>query len=286
MKPWIVIPAHNRRELTLACLRQLAARGELEKHSVLVVDDGSMDDTGAAVSREFPGVGILRGGGDLWWTGAIAAGMAHAFARGATAVCWLNDDCLPEAGTLATIAEYAAAHLGQIVAPVCVADSTNEPVTTAFIGRRALATSEAPALPVDGVSGFCVWVSREIWSRTGLPDATRFPHYYGDTAYMLQARRAGCHAALLTSCRARLMHYVPRSTNVRDFVARAPDRRASWPATFVSPRSPFRLATQFHYLRLRYGVWLGTALALARSARWQAAWCAARLTSPQPLARS
>ena len=249
---------------------------------MLVIDDGSSDGTGAAVHAEFPSVEVMRGDGRMWWTGAIAAGMSHAFAVGATAVCWLNDDCLPEAGTLGHLAAHAAAHPGELVAPVCVAASDGSPIPTAFIGRRPLVVGATSVQTVDGVSGFCVWVPLETWRRAGVPDAAHFPHYYGDTAYMLVARRVGCQVTLLSTCLARLVHYVPRSTTVGEFLAKLPSGSAPWPTTFVSLRSPFRLATQFNYLRLRYGAGAGTLLALARLAGWQVAFAAALLRRRRP----
>jgi len=277
-RPWIVIPAHNRRELTLACLRHLADLGELDRHTVLVVDDGSTDGTGQSVALDFPGVAVWRGDGNLWWTGAVALGMNHAFTHGASAVCWLNDDCHPEPGTLAALAGHSGKPATAITAPVCVADDTGAPVATAFIGRRNLATGDSAVERVDGVSGFCVWIPREVWRRTGVPDRRRFPHYYGDTAYLLMAGRQGYPALLLNTHRARLVHYRERASSVREFSCRPAGSRARWREVFVSFRSPFRLATQFHHLVLRYGRAAGSGLFLLRCLSWHWQWLTASLS--------
>jgi GT2 family glycosyltransferase len=42
----IIIPVHNRKTLTLACLENLKTNGDLNKHHVIVVDDGSGDRVG------------------------------------------------------------------------------------------------------------------------------------------------------------------------------------------------------------------------------------------------
>jgi len=276
-QPWIVIPAHNRRELTLSCLRHLEALGECARHTVLVVDDGSTDGTADAVRYGFPSVRVLQGDGQLWWTGAIALGMRAAFAEGATAVCWLNDDCHPAAGTLAALAAFGAQHPRTLTAPVCVDDVRGAPVANAFIGRTALATSAQAEQPVDGLSGFCVWIPRQVWEIAGVPDAARFPHYYGDNAYALRVRRRGGNAVLLTQPRAHLVAYQARPLSVSELVRRqtSPAKR-SWGAVFAVTGSPFRLKTQFHYLVLRYGFFAGTLLWLLRAARWQSQWLIAR----------
>lgn len=274
-RPWIVLPVHNRREVTLAGLRHLAALGELDRHTVLVVDDGSTDGTSEAIARDFPGVRVLRGDGTLWWTGAIALGMAHAFAGGATAVCWLNDDCLPEPGTLAALAAESARHGAAVTAPVCIADDTGAPIDTAFTGRRHLSSGAAMAQRVDGVSGYCVWIPRAVWQDAGVPDRSRFPHYYGDTSYLLQAGRLGHVTLLLGTHRVRIAHHRDRASSVRVSAGRTARNRAGWDATFVSLRSPFRLATQFHYLVLRYGRAAGAVLFLLRFVSWQTQWLVA-----------
>ena len=68
MRPVVIIPAHNRRETTLACLERLAANGDFGDFEVSVIDDGSTDGTAsllqemaAADARVRPAF-IARGG--------------------------------------------------------------------------------------------------------------------------------------------------------------------------------------------------------------------------------
>jgi hypothetical protein len=50
----------------------------------------------------------------------------------------------------------------------------------------------------------------------------------------------------------------------------APGRswREDWPRIFVSPKSPYRLATLAAFQRLKYGPILGPAVALGRATGW------------------
>ncbi len=275
MKDRILIPVHNRREITLACLRHLQLQGDLHPGRVLVIDDGSTDGTSTAIRQAFPEVALLPGTGDLWWTGAIALGMEAAFAGGAEAVYWLNDDCLPDPGTLAALeaaAEGGPGGLRALVAPVCVNAETGAPVPTAFSGRVPCSDPGGRAAAVDGLSGFCVRIPRVAWERLGGPDPYAFPHYYGDTAYTLKASRAGLPCLLLGAARARLVHYAPRPVAVSDYVQDPGGGIRSWPEVFRSKRSPFRLATQRAYLRLRYGAVAGSVLGVSRGIAWQWSW--------------
>lgn len=261
----IIIPVHNRRDLTLACLRHLRTVGDLGRFAVVIVDDGCTDGTVDAVRAEFPAVEILRGDGNLWWTGAIALGMKHAFDRDAAAVCWLNDDCLPASGTLGAILEQATSGAGALVAPVCFDAITGAPVPNAFIGRARLETKPGELQRADGLSGFCVAVPRAAWERIGAPDAKHFPHYYGDTAYTLAAGRAGFFSYVLGSAHASVDAYAPPPT-VRGLHRKGQGWRKNARQIFVSPKSPYRLGTLFAFQRLKYGAILGTLIAVLRSA--------------------
>jgi len=68
---YIIIPVHNRKSLTLACLENLKTNGDLQKYQVIVVDDGSSDRTAEEVAENYPKVTILKGDGNLRWTRAI-----------------------------------------------------------------------------------------------------------------------------------------------------------------------------------------------------------------------
>lgn len=102
MKVFVVIPVHNRAEMTAQCLSDLVNQdfdGEVE---VVVVDDGSTDDTANKIElmqREIEDVPkrritVLEGDGNFWWTKSVA--MAFDYLRPlmntTDFVLLLNDD--------------------------------------------------------------------------------------------------------------------------------------------------------------------------------------------------
>jgi hypothetical protein len=202
---FILIPVHNRRLTTLACLRRLRVQGVFNWARIVVVDDGSTDGTGPAVCDEFPEVRIIVGDGRLYWTGAIELGMRRAMADGADFVFWLNDDCIPEPVALPQLLSIARSR-SAVAGGVCVLPRSRIPVYGGF-RKRALDLEFVHASPdelmeCDALNGNIVCLPRAIIAAIGYPDGRRLPHALGDTDYTLRARAAGFPVLLAGSARA------------------------------------------------------------------------------------
>jgi GT2 family glycosyltransferase len=78
---WIIIPVHNRRETTRACLVNLGKLGLPADFLICVVHDGYTDGTTEMLAKEFPHVHSVMGNGNLYWGGGIAFGMEPAGRR-------------------------------------------------------------------------------------------------------------------------------------------------------------------------------------------------------------
>lgn len=190
---FILIPVHNRKAVTLACIAHLAKFGALERYSVTIIDDGSTDDTAAAIAARFPAVHILTGDGNLWWTGAIELGMAHARAQGASHIMWLNDDTLPAEETLEQLLDFCQCHPRTIVASQCCDDAG-----PTYGGQHKTRFSQVPCyaapgetLECDALDGNLVCMPAAVMDAIGLPEGRRFPHYGGDNMYTWQAKCQG-----------------------------------------------------------------------------------------------
>ena len=91
----VVIPSRSGRELLAACLQRLQDADE-----ILVIDNGSVDDTVAYLRQTHPSVIVEHSTEPLSFAAAVNRGVARArFSH----VCLLNNDMLVEAGFLAAL---------------------------------------------------------------------------------------------------------------------------------------------------------------------------------------
>jgi GT2 family glycosyltransferase len=193
---YIIIPVHNRKAITLACLENLKTNGDLQKYHVIVVDDGSIDRTSEEVAENYPEVTILKGDGNLWWTGAIALGMKYAYEHGAEYFIWLNDDCQLSNGTIDNLVSFAREHQGAIVG--CQGVEPENQSEIAFGGKiktwqgyRFINPPANMVVPCDLLSGNIVCLPRVVVDRIGYPNPKLVPHYGGDSLYLILAQKAG-----------------------------------------------------------------------------------------------
>ena len=221
---------------------------------VIVVNDGSTDGTGDTVRERFPAVRVLAGDGNLWWGGAIRLGMDAACHEGADCLLWLNDDCLPDPGTLRTLADHAA-RTGGMATGWAVTPSGGR--YGAFRKTwRGLSPVEIPApggvAACDAAAGNCVAISRAVVEAIGPPDAGRLPHALLDVDYTLTATRRGFRLDLLGSAVCRNDDNVQPAASSWLLSEESP--MLQW-KLFLKPHSTYGYRASFRLHRKHWGVW-------------------------------
>jgi len=204
-----VIPVRNRWILTQACLGSLV-RQTYPRLVVVVVDDGSTDETAEQLSREYPEVVVLPGDGELWWTGATALGVDWVLDRcdDLDFILTLNNDTTVDPDYLETLLNVASAHDGHaLVGSVAVDDRDRDTIVdggpyvnwvTAKGGSLHSGESLQGALErgvtstnPDLLPGRGTLVPVRCFTEIGNFDAKRLPHYGADYEFSARARRAG-----------------------------------------------------------------------------------------------
>lgn len=73
-KVYILLPVHNRKEITRVFIECLAAQ-TYTNYQLVLIDDGSTDGTTEMVKECIPSATVLRGKGDWWWAGSLQQGL-------------------------------------------------------------------------------------------------------------------------------------------------------------------------------------------------------------------
>lgn len=199
----IVIPVHNRREITRLCLDRLVELGIPAWAGVIVVDDGSTDGTAEMIRSQHAWAKVVTGNGALWWTGAIVLGMRAAIEDGADCIVWLNDDSLPDNGAIETVVRGARSAQG-ICGGVCRGTDGN-PVAYAGGYVRGTWPKALQSRDLEGrrqvsaswLHGNLVAIPEAVWRRCGLPDAEHMPHTLADISYTYSAYELGIPVQIL-----------------------------------------------------------------------------------------
>jgi GT2 family glycosyltransferase len=200
----IVTPVHNRKPLTLRCLRSLSRidRTGLTVH-VIIVDDGSTDGTSEEISCLFPDVEIIQGDGNLWYTGGTNRGIEAALKHNPDYILTINDDTIFHEGFLLRLVRCAEAHPKSIVGALLL--SWTRPHEVFLVGSRwdtwyggwrhakGLTPWNVPqnAFDVDVIYGNCVLHPVEAVRQNGLMNAAMLPHLFADIEYTTRMRKAG-----------------------------------------------------------------------------------------------
>lgn len=203
---YIVIPVYNRWSYTKRCLESLREQ-TFTDFSVIVVDDGSTDDTAREMEELFPEVVRLSGDGTLFWTAATNMGMRLAMKKGADYVMTLNNDTIAPPEFLERMMDWARRKPQALLGAFAVDADSGEPCFGGEImdWRKAsgipllsfLPESERAGLhEVSFFPGRGLLIPRVVIETIGYFDEKVFPHYAADYDYTFLAGRHG----FLTYC--------------------------------------------------------------------------------------
>jgi GT2 family glycosyltransferase len=199
LKIAILITSHNRKNLTLKCLSHLFAQKGLDSEyevQVFLVDDGSTDDTGKDIKKQFPMVNVIIGTGDLYWNRGMHLAWKEAIVTGQNFdyYLWLNDDVVLFDTAVSHL--IACAKLVYSSAIICgVFESEKNSNSISYGGGNLkgkvyypnqLNTAELQECTI--INGNCVLIPESVYTAVGLIDPI-FPHSLGDHDYALRASK-------------------------------------------------------------------------------------------------
>ncbi|NLF33192.1 MAG: glycosyltransferase family 2 protein [Planctomycetes bacterium] len=245
----VVIVSHNGEALLRDCLASLHRTSGGLRLEVFVVDSASSEPIGEMVRREFPGVRLIEGRGNLGFSAGNNAALGLCRGR---CVLLLNPDTVVHAGALEAMVRYLDGHgaVGAVGPALRLADGTiqleaarNLPTLGRIVPwmllldklqwrflhrQRRRSVADPPprgflldryclfywdrdaACSVEALCGACMMMPLEVVRRVGLLDEA-VPLYLDDMDYCRRIRDAGCELHYLPH--AAVTHLAGRSTS-------------------------------------------------------------------------
>ena len=198
MRVVLVIVTFNRSSVLAETLRASAGQTR-PPDAVLVVDNGSRDDTVEMITRDFPEVEVLEAGDNIGYGAGLALGMRKTAGRNFDAYWLMDDDSAPEPQALAALLRAVKA------APSAAVLALRGGSFTGGWVRHLKQPSEVRRFPELG-SGihalhFCLadgtLVKQEVVDSVGYPREDFFM-MFEDIEYSYRIRRAGFNIGVLS----------------------------------------------------------------------------------------
>ncbi len=185
---------------TLACLTTLQ-RLDYSNFGLIVVDNGSTDNSVTEIRAHYPDITLLQTGANLGFGGGCNLGMRHALACGVDYVWLINSDATVAPDALSALVAKAEAcpevgAVGSVLFDVACPDRAQLWGGGRVSLWRGRSHHQRSAATLDFVSGASVLLRRTALEQVGLFDAQAFFMYWEDTDLGFRLRQAGWQLAV------------------------------------------------------------------------------------------
>lgn len=202
MNIYVIILNYNGYADTIACVRSLQRGGY--PHTIVVVDNGSSDDSVLHFKKEIPEVTLIETGRNLGYAGGNNVGIRYALELGAEAICILNNDTIVDAECLCGFVEiskkYPRAVLGGRIYQFQKPDHFQQfaghwnSKKGKFINQPRVLLDDQKSweevVSFDFVSGCALYVPAAIFKEVGLFEESFFL-YYEEIDWCMRVGRKG-----------------------------------------------------------------------------------------------
>jgi len=203
-------------EDTIECIQSVLS-SSISHSQVLVIDNGSNDDSINQISIAFPDVEILSLQENLGYAGGYNFGIESALRQGANEVFILNNDTIvdPQAISLLITSSWdirvPKIYFHEPADLIWSAGSQWRkfpPMVTMRGYRKPDNTHYSNPLELEFATGCALMIKREVFERAGLFDL-EFKNYFEDYDFIYRVRKAGFRVGFVPE--AKIWHKVSRS---------------------------------------------------------------------------
>lgn len=221
-KVYIIVLNWNGKDDTLDCLQSLRSTN-YDNYKVVLVDNGSEDDSVKAVREKFSEVEVVETGKNLGFAGGNNVGIEYAIKAGADYVFLINNDTTVHPDYLKELVDVAESDvkIGAVGSKIMY---YGEPERIWFVGGKInwlknkgehIGLDEIDKgqfdeiREVDYLTGCALLVKREVVEKVGVLEDDYFL-YYEDADYSLRIQNAGYKTVYAP--KSKIYHKVSRST--------------------------------------------------------------------------
>ncbi len=196
----IVTPVHNNIEHTLTFLKSVN-KIKYDNFETIIIDDGSTDGTSEKLKETHPEVIVLKGDGNLWWSGSTNLGVQYALSNGTDYIFTINNDVELDANIFASLVKTTEAKPKSVIG--CIIFYMNDHDRVWYFGGdlsdkiadiemyKGKAADFTKLTETGVLTGMGVFIPAEVFKEIGDYDAKNFPQYFADSDFSLRAKAAG-----------------------------------------------------------------------------------------------
>lgn len=206
-----IFPIFNGLSFTKNALKTIYQGMDLIKDAslenmVIVVDDGSTDGSANWILENYPDVVILKGDGNLWWSGGVNKGIKHAIEiLKCDYVLWWNNDIHAEENYYSNVNEVLNHSLPtEIIGSKIYYSNDPKRIWSMggyfnpgngkkyMIGFKEMDEGQYERkLEVDWLPGMGTIIHASVFGKIGFVDELNFPQYHGDSDFIYRAKVQG-----------------------------------------------------------------------------------------------
>lgn len=206
----IVFPVFNGLSYTKKCLDSLFSNHiskELnDRILVIIVDDGSTDGTFDWLTKHYPQVYVLKGTGNLWWSGGINMAVKYAINQlNVDYVLWWNNDIFADSDYFKNLMSHLNINNPKTIIGSKIYHAHDKELIwsmgglfDAKTGQKSLIGTAQPDNSEYSIKTECDWLPgmgtithSSVYDQVGWLDEKKFPQYHGDSDFTFRAKKMG-----------------------------------------------------------------------------------------------
>jgi GT2 family glycosyltransferase len=240
---YICIPVFNRLSYTIKCIESIKKQ-VYQNYQIIICDDASTDGTYDYIHLNYPEIVLLKGNGNLWWTGGTNKCVEYALSisNENDFVFTLNNDTELDDQALDILVNFSIKNKRCIVScvnlffnnshkiePSAFAKKNSFPFSLYhdFINRWGdeLSQKKIDYEEADSLSGKGVLIPVEVFQKVGFYNFEKLPHYHADTEFIRRAKEIG-QVKVFINYKAKVLSHqelsgigqVNTEPNIREFI--------------------------------------------------------------------